>query len=272
MCLAVLALNALPGIPVLIAANRDEFHARPTLAAAQWPDAAGIYAGRDGLAGGTWMGASARGRYALVTNFREPGLNRADAPSRGALVERYLRGAEPPAEYMARVHAEGQAYNGFNLIVGDMEHAWYLSNRNGPPRRLMAGVYALSNHLLDTPWPKLARTKRAFSEVLRQGPQPDLPALYAALADREPAADDELPATGLPPDREKLLSSPFIVSPTYGTRSSAVLALRENGAGLLHERRYAPDGTLNGESELLFTLTREHAGARTPDAVAGRNA
>ena len=108
--------------------------------------------------------------------------------------------------------------------------------------------------------------------MLRQGPQPDLPALYTALADREPAADDELPATGLPPDREKLLSSPFIVSPTYGTRSSTVLALREHGAGLLHERRYAPDGTLNGESELLFELPSEYAGARTPDAVAGRNA
>lgn len=272
MCLAVLALHAVPGIPVLIAANRDEFHARPTLAAAQWPDAAGIYAGRDALAGGTWMGASSHGRYALVTNFREPGLNRADAPSRGALVERYLRGDEPPAEYMARVHDEGQAYNGFNLIVGDMEQAWYVSNRDGAPRRLVAGLYALSNHLLDTPWPKLARTKRAFADVLRQGPQPDLPALYTALADREPAADDELPATGLPPDREKLLSSPFIVSPTYGTRSSTVLALREHGAGLLHERRYAPDGTLNGESELLFELPAEYAGARTPDAVAGRNA
>ena len=175
MCLAVLALHAVPGIPVLIAANRDEFHARPTLAAAQWPDAAGIYAGRDALAGGTWMGASSHGRYALVTNFREPGLNRADAPSRGALVERYLRGDEPPAEYMARVHDEGQAYNGFNLIVGDMEQAWYVSNRDGAPRRLVAGVYALSNHLLDTPWPKLARTKRAFADVLRQGPSPTCP-------------------------------------------------------------------------------------------------
>ena len=108
-------------------------------------------------------------------HFREPGLNRADAPSRGALVERYLRGDEPPAEYMARVHDEGQAYNGFNLIVGDMEQAWYVSNRDGAPRRLVAGLYALSNHLLDTPWPKLARTKRAFADVLRQGPSPTCP-------------------------------------------------------------------------------------------------
>ena len=130
-------------------------------------------------------------------------------------------------------------------------------------------MYALSNHLLDTPWPKLARTKRAFADIA-PGPQPDLPALYTALADREPAADDELPATGLPPDREKLLSSPFIVSPTYGTRiDRAGLAGAWRRAAA--RRRYAPDGTLNGESELLFELPPEYAGARTPDAVAGRN-
>ena len=124
---------------------------------------------------------------------------------------------------MARVHDEGQAYNGFNLIVGDMEQAWYVSNRDGAPRRLVAGLYALSNHLLDTPWPARAHQAR-LRRCCARAPQPDLPALYTALADREPAADDELPATGLPPDREKLLSSPFIVSPTYGTRSSTVLA------------------------------------------------
>jgi len=253
MCLAVLALHALPGIPVLIAANRDEFHERPTLPAAQWPDAPGIYAGRDGRAGGTWMGVTERGRYALVTNFREPGSFRENAPSRGALVEDYLRGGETPTGYLARVHAMDQAYNGFNLIVGDTREAWYLSNRDGGPRALAPGVYALSNHLLDTPWPKLARTKAAFTAVLGKGQQPDLAALMAALADREPADNADLPATGLPLDRERLLSSPFIVSPNYGTRSSSVLALRDGGAGQLHERRFAPDGSVNGESGLTFS-------------------
>ncbi len=253
MCLAVLALHALPDIPVLIAANRDEFHQRPTLPAAQWLDAPEVYAGRDGLAGGSWMGATTGGRYALVTNFREPGKTIADAPSRGALVEDYLRGNATPAEYLARTHAIGQAYNGFNLIVGDADEAWYLSNRDGGPRALAAGVYALSNHLLDTPWPKLARTKAAFEAVLRSGPQPDLPALMAALADRQPADDADLPATGLPLDRERLLSSPFIVSPNYGTRSSSVLTLRGDGAGQLDERRFAPDGSVSGESLLTFS-------------------
>ncbi|MNX53204.1 hypothetical protein D3C86_838950 [compost metagenome] len=253
MCLAVLALHALPGIPVLIAANRDEFHARPTHPAAQWADAPGLYAGRDGLAGGTWMGVTAQGRFALVTNFREPGRYLAPAPSRGALVEDYLRGNDSPQAYLARTHESDQAYNGFNLIVGDTRQAWYLSNRDGPPRSLAPGIYALSNHLLDTPWPKLARTKTAFTEVLGRTPQPDLPALFEALADRQTATDEDMPATGLPPDREKLLSSPFIVSPDYGTRSSSVLVLREGGAGQLDERRFAPDGTVSGESRLAFS-------------------
>lgn len=253
MCLAVLALHALPGIPVLIAANRDEFHARPTHPAAQWADAPGLYAGRDGLAGGTWMGVTAQGRFALVTNFREPGRYLAPAPSRGALVEDYLRGNDSPRAYLARAHESDQAYNGFNLIVGDTRQAWYLSNRDGPPRPLAPGIYALSNHLLDTPWPKLARTKTAFTEVLGRTPQPDLPALFEALADRQTATDEDMPATGLPPDRERLLSSPFIVSPDYGTRSSSVLVLREGGAGQLDERRFAPDGTVSGESRLAFS-------------------
>lgn len=136
MCLAVLALHSLPGIPVLIAANRDEFHARSTLPAAQWPDAPTIYAGRDGQAGGTWMGATTEGRYALVTNFREPGRHLDDAPSRGALVEDFLRGAMTPQAYLETVHDVDQAYNGFNLIVGDARQAWYLSNRDGGPRAL----------------------------------------------------------------------------------------------------------------------------------------
>lgn len=253
MCLAVLALHALPGIPVLIAANRDEFHARPTHPAAQWADAPGLYAGRDGLAGGTWMGVTAQGRFALVTNFREPGRYLAPAPSRGALVEDYLRGNDSPQAYLARTHESDQAYNGFNLIVGDTRQAWYLSNRDGPPRPLAPGIYALSNHLLDTPWPKLARTKTAFTEVLGRTPQPDLPALFEALADRQTATDEDMPVTGLPPDREKLLSSPFIISPDYGTRSSSVLVLRKGGAGQLDERRFAPDGTVSGESRLAFS-------------------
>lgn len=252
MCLAVLALHHLSGIPVLIAANRDEFHDRPAQAAAAWPDAPHIYGGRDLRAGGTWMGATEQGRYAIVTNFRDPGHLLADAPSRGALVEDYLRGDASPGDYLTTVHARAAQYNGFNLIVGDMGNAWYLSNRDGGPRRLLPGIYALSNHLLDTPWPKLTRTKAGFERILQTGPQPDLAALYANLADRTPADEADLPATGLPLARERLLSSPFIVSPTYGTRASTVLALHADGRGEYHERRYTPLGTPAGDSDLAF--------------------
>ncbi|ARP76292.1 hypothetical protein CAL11_09115 [Bordetella genomosp. 6] len=253
MCLAVLALHALPGLPVLIAANRDEFHARPTAEAARWPGSPALYAGRDLLAGGTWMGVSDQGRYAVVTNFRDPGNIQPDAPSRGALVEAFLRGEASAQEYLHDIHARGARYNGFNLIVGDAGGAWYCSNRDGAPRRLADGVYALSNHLLDTPWPKLARTKAAFERIIAATPQPDLPALYAALADPTPAADHELPATGLALERERLLSSPFIVSPDYGTRSACVLALHDDGRGELHERRFRPDGAIAGQTDLDFS-------------------
>lgn len=254
MCLAVLAFHALPQTPVLIAANRDEFHARPTLAAAQWSDAPGVYAGRDARAGGTWMGVTDTGRFAVVTNFREPGRVIENAPSRGELVEQYLRGTTPPDQYLAMLHERAQAYNGFNLVLGTLTQTWYLSNRDSAPRQLAPGIYALSNHLLDTPWPKLARTKAAFTEVLRHPHQPDVAALFAALADKEPADDADLPETGLSLERERLLSSPFIVSPDYGTRSSCVIALHHNGQGELHERRFGPDGQMAGQSKLAFRL------------------
>ncbi|OZI25470.1 hypothetical protein CAL18_07635 [Bordetella genomosp. 7] len=252
MCLAVLALHAVTGIPVLIAANRDEFHARPTQPAAAWPARPVIYGGRDLRAGGAWMAANERGRYALVTNFRDPANVLPDAPTRGALVEDYLHGEASPADYAAAVHERGGRYNGFNLIVGDAAVCWYVSNRNGAPRQLTPGIYAVSNHLLDTPWPKLARVKAAFRRVLRATPQPDLAALYDALRDDTPADDASLPDTGIGLARERLLSSPFIISPDYGTRGSTVLALHAGGRGELHERRYGPDGQPQGDSDLLF--------------------
>ncbi|SAI74630.1 Ser/Thr-rich protein T10 [Bordetella ansorpii] len=253
MCLAVLALHQVAGLPVLMAANRDEFHARPTAPAARWEgDGPAIYGGRDLLAGGSWMGVTETGRYAVVTNFRDPSTQMADAPSRGALVEAYLRGTDRPSGYLMTVAREGQRYNGFNLIVGDAREAWYYGNRGAAPHRLPPGVYALSNHLLDTPWPKLARLKVAFTQVIARAPQPDLPALYGALADRSPAADSELPDTGVGLERERMLSSPFIVSPHYGTRASSILALHEDGRGELHERGFDPTGTATRDSDLAF--------------------
>lgn len=247
MCLAVLAIRALPDLPVVIAANRDEYHARPTAAAAPWKDDPDIVAGRDLQSGGSWMGMTRGGRYALVTNYRDPMSIRPHAPSRGKLVEDFLRGAAPPADYAAQVADKGADYNGFNLIVGDRDDTWYYSNRGGPPQALASGIYALSNHLLDTPWPKLARTKAAFTAILRAGATPDVDALFDALGDRSVALDAELPDTGIGLERERFLSSAFIVGLTYGTRSSTVVLLGQRHCAL-YERRFAPDGTPAGRS------------------------
>lgn len=254
MCLAVLALRTIPGVPVLVAANRDEFHARPAAPAARWSGEPAIYAGRDLQAGGTWMGATEHGRFALVTNYREPGRHQPGAPSRGALVEDWLRGEASIGDYLARLHAEGARYNGFNLIVGDAGRAWYYGNRGDAPRELPDGVYGLSNHLLDTPWPKLVRVRQAFEGLIAQASAalPATDALYAMLYDRTPAQDALLPRTGLPLARERMLGSPFIVSPDYGTRASTVLALRAAGGGELHERSYDPHGMPRRDSDLSW--------------------
>lgn len=247
MCLAVLAIDTLPGVPVVIAANRDEYHARPTAAAAPWKDDPRVIAGRDLQSGGSWMGMTRGGRYALVTNYRDPMSIRPHAPSRGMLVQDFLRGDAAPADYAAQIADKGADYNGFNLVVGDREHAAYYSNRGGPPRLLAPGIYALSNHLLDTPWPKLARTKAAFTDILRAAPAPDVEALFDALGDRSIALDAELPDTGIGLERERFLSSAFIVGLTYGTRSSTVMILGERHCSL-YERRFAPDGSPAGRS------------------------
>ncbi|CAM3551813.1 NRDE family protein [Bordetella sputigena] len=247
MCLAVLAIDVLPGIPVLVAANRDEYHARPTAAAAPWKDDPRIIAGRDLQSGGTWMGMTRGGRHALVTNYRDPMSIRPGAPSRGKLVEDFLRGDATPSDYIAGIAAVGADYNGFNLIVGDRGDVCYYSNRGSAPRHLGPGIYALSNHLLDTPWPKLARTKAAFTDILRTAPSPDIEALFDALGDRSVALDAELPDTGVGLERERFLSSAFIVGLTYGTRSSTIMTIGTDHCAL-YERRFAPDGAPAGRS------------------------
>jgi uncharacterized protein with NRDE domain len=253
MCLVVLAIRALPDVPLVIAANRDEYHARPTAPAAPWHDDARVVAGRDLQSGGTWMGMTLSGRYALVTNYRDPMSIMRGAPSRGRLVQDFLQGDAAPSDYMARVQETGAAYNGFNLIVGDLDSAWYYSNRGGPAHILAPGIHALSNHLLDTPWPKLARTKAAFERVLHAAPTPDVPALLGALSDRAVAPDTELPDTGVGLERERFLSSAFIVGLTYGTRSSTVMVMDAHRCAL-HEQRFAPDGSPSGRSDWDFAL------------------
>lgn len=232
MCLAAFALNAHPHFPLVIAANRDEFFARPAAPMAWWDDHPDILAGRDLSAGGTWFGLTRTGRLALLTNVREPALLRPDAPSRGALVVDWLTAADDAPAFARRLAA---GYNGFNLITADLaQGAWHwLSNRTPQPLRLGDGIHGVSNAALDTPWPKTVGLKAALATALADADDTGrlMDALLTALADDRPAADADLPDTGVGLARERLLSPRFVrmadpLQPDlalYGTRCATVL-------------------------------------------------
>lgn len=242
MCLIVFAWQVIPGMPLLAAGNRDEFYDRPTQPANWWNDYPHIYAGRDLRGGGTWLGITRDGRFAAITNFRAPSQMRADAPSRGKLVANYLAGQASPEEYIEQIAKDAHHFNGFNLLVGTREKLIWFSNagaddeRNGKP--LAPGIYGLSNGLLDSPWPKVVRTKAQLASLLCQGAPED--AYFEMLTDTTRASDCRLPRTGVPIEWERVLSAACIESPEYGTRASTVVRL---GAGdnatpgaILHER------------------------------------
>jgi len=234
MCILVLAWRDRPGERLVLLGNRDESHERRSAPAAWWSDAPWVLGGRDLEAGGSWLGVTRRGRFAVVTNLREP----RDAPperprSRGLLVQDFLCGDRPPAGFAADATAAGARYSGFNLIVGDRDSLWYASNR-AAPRALAAGVHALSNATLDRPWPKVERLRRRFAAARAAGDE----ALLELLRDRTPAADADLPDTGLGLERERALSSAFVVSAGYGTRASSLLALDDAGAARFQERGF----------------------------------
>jgi len=251
MCLVVVALAAHPRYSLVIAANRDEHHARAALPA-HWGDRPpydGMLAGRDLEAGGTWMGVRGDGRWALVTNVREGRGGNTAAPLRGELVPDMLNA--PPASALAALGRKAAAYNGFNLLVGDAESATWVSNRATGMQSLAQGIHGLSNARLDTPWPKLTRTRDAVRAWAGRGGD-DLAPLFAALADRTRAADADLPSTGVPLEWERLLSAPFIVGDGYGTRCSTVLAVGRDGSARFVERSFDARGDATGEVAFDF--------------------
>ncbi len=246
MCLILLAWRVHPDYPLVVAANRDEFFVRPSAPAAFWPEAPQILAGRDLEAGGTWLGISRDQRFAALTNYREGAQPVATARSRGALVADFLAGNDPPAAYLAQTAAGGAAYNGFNLFVGDHESLGYYSNRGDRrPRWLPPGIYGLSNHLLDTPWPKLASAKAAFADALAT--LPARAAFFSLLGDQEIVADTHLPATGVPLEWERILSAVFVSSANYGTRAATLITRRRDGQTSLAERSFGAGAVAIGE-------------------------
>jgi uncharacterized protein with NRDE domain len=251
MCLALLALAAHPKYRCVIAANRDEFHARAAEPAHWWDQ--GVLAGRDLVAGGSWFGVTRSGRWALITNFREGIPRDPYAPSRGQLVMRVLCDVASPLRSSAALLPDGGRYHGFNLLVGDDSDVAFASNRASGALSLGAGIHGLSNHLLDTPWPKLLRSKPRLAAWLADD-DPPVETLFALLADRQPAGDANLPATGVSPQWESLLSSPFIVSPEYGTRSSTVLLIARDDSARFIERSFDAAGRATGEVALDFRV------------------
>jgi uncharacterized protein with NRDE domain len=265
MCLLAIAADAHPAHRLVLAANRDEFHARPASQAAWWPDAPQVLAGRDLSAAGTWLGIARDGRWAALTNIREPERpQRMDAPSRGALVADYLRGGCGAEAYMAALAAAGDRWNGFNLVCGDARGVWWMSNRADGPRALQPGVYAVSNALLDTPWPKVERIRGDLRGAL-EGPAGQLEdALFRALARRDPAPDGALPDTGVGMERERALSSAFIDVPGYGTRASTVLSIDSHGRARFTERSWRPGASVPAEVRYEFPVEAEEATTGEP--------
>lgn len=253
MCLALVAREAHPELTLVVAANRDEYHDRASSPAAFWPGTPGLLAGRDAVAGGTWLGVTRDGRFALVTNFHEPGRTRDAAPSRGQLPLDYLAGDGPADAYAAGVVARAGAYNGFNLMFGDHARVLCVSNRDATPLRAIApgGVHGLGNRLLDAREPKLDAARARFTALLARPASELEQGLFALLADRTTHGPDaDSPAH---PWREAL-SAIFVAAPGYGTRCSTLFLVARDGDARFVERRFDAAGGVTGETRERWTL------------------
>ncbi|ANB72826.1 NRDE family protein [Paraburkholderia phytofirmans OLGA172] len=243
MCLIVFDWrpDAVDGPLFTLAANRDEFFRRTAEPISWWHDAPTVLAGRDLLGGGTWLGMSRDGRFAALTNYRAPHEMRADAPTRGTLVSDWLSGSasgsgngqhETPLDYLQHVARTGDIYNGFNLIIGDWtrrELGWYCNRSNIAPTLLTPGTHGISNAVLDTAWPKLVKKRAELGAMLTREAMPPLERLIDLMRDPRLARDDELPSTGIPLERERVLSAAFIETPEYGTRGTTAVRVVAHG-------------------------------------------
>ena len=251
MCLVVVAFRVDRDTPLIVAGNRDEFHARPAQEAHWWPDQPDILAGRDLQAGGTWLGLHQRGRFATVTNYRDADQPVASLRSRGKLVTEFLRSELAPVEYLETVDVD--AYAGFNLLVTDGTELAYLSNRGAGLRELPPGIYGLSNATLDTPWEKVERSKMRLSDLIENSGSNETE-LLRLLADREKGPAREVQSDGLPFAAAHAITAPFIVLPEYGTRCSTVVRAGKDGNWTFLERRFDATGSQTGESRYTLAV------------------
>ena len=242
MCLLLIANRVHPLYKLVIAANRDEFYDRPALPADFWSEYPKLLAGKDLEAGGTWLGITKNGRFSAITNFRNfHSPIKKNAPSRGKLTTDFLLGEDSLQSYTKKLQNSSSDYNGFNLVYGFKDELFYYSNQTKLEVRLKKGIYGLSNALLDTPWTKIKRSKKRFSEILNENDK-IIENIFALLNDKDTAPDEELPDTGLDKEREKALSSIFIRTPKYGTRCTTVLLIdKDDNVGFI-ETTYHPEG------------------------------
>jgi uncharacterized protein with NRDE domain len=260
MCLILFGFRAHRHFPLVVAANRDEHYGRPAAPAGFWADHPGIYAGRDLEKGGTWMGININGRFAAITNYREGVPGPAAPRSRGELVSGFLTGDESAPDFFGRTAQSANDYNPFSMIAGDLRALDFYSNRSNGIMSIAPGMHGLSNHLLDTQWPKVVAGISAVAAT-RDLDDPDVIStmLFALLAERKSAQDPELPDTGISRQRERELSPPFISGEHYGTRTSTVLLVHASGDVFVHEKRFGPHGAPLGADARAFRLERAPA-------------
>ena len=243
MCLIFISLNQHPNYKLIVAANRDEFYARQTSPTEFWKEHPQIVGGRDLEARkpdgtcGTWMAINKNGRIAMVTNYRDLKNLKSVAPSRGHLVTDFLLSKVSPEKYLKSIEPNANLYNGFNLIVGNAEKLFYLSNYKDGIVKIENGFHGLSNHLLNTPWPKVKKGKEKMKPFFDENVI-DSKKILNALYDEQQAPDDQLPDTGVGLERERMLSSIFIKSPNYGSRCSTVVTVDQNNKAEFTERVY----------------------------------
>jgi uncharacterized protein with NRDE domain len=244
MCLILFAHRAHPAFPLVLAANRDEFFARPTLPAAPWTESSDVVGGRDLDKGGSWLAVSAAGRLAAVTNFRDGARRKTGTQSRGLLVKDFVLDGQPPLPFLESIHAAREAYDGFNLLLAVQGSLYHYANVSGVISEVTPGVHGLSNDLLDTPWPKVERGKSQLERLLAEPRDALVDGLFRILQDTHVPADEALPSTGVSLEWERLLASAFISTSAYGTRASTVLLVDNAGAVTFIERNFAPGGVL----------------------------
>jgi uncharacterized protein with NRDE domain len=254
MCLIVIANDIHPRYRLVLGANRDEYRDRSAEPAGFWPDHPQVLAGRDRQAGGTWLGVTTAGRLAAVTNYRDPHQQVADPPSRGRLVADYLTGTMDTPAFQALLNRDGDSYDGFNLLYGTSDQLHYFTNRGGSSGPVKPGIHTLSNHLLDTCWPKTVAARERL-EALLGNSSIEAEDILAALSDPAPFADGLLPDTGIGLERERLLSPLFIAGSEYGTRSSTVILVEHDGRVFFRERSFDDRQRVTGDRQFDFRIT-----------------